>query len=263
MDPKNSQKFFQQVQIEYLIHELKTPISVIETGLRTLLEKKDKYGALTPRQEKTLRRSLRNSKKAREMLFDLLEIGRTEAGCIECSFFLPAQSVYETLLDCIESSSTDIFDFCAACDNQKDVFTVLSDNGIFLDIDSRLLNREMYQDEVKFRQIVGNLIKNALHHRKKRLEIWLRPDEDRLKIDVSDDGRGIAPAHHELIFQRYAQAPQSHNSPLQRKGHGLGLAGSLILARHLGGDIQIKSDKENGATFRLTLPFSGNADVGI
>jgi signal transduction histidine kinase len=42
---------------------------------------------------------------------------------------------------------------------------------------------------------------------------------------------------------------------VERKGHGIGLAGSLIMARSLGGDIEVSSRKGEGATFRLTLPL--------
>jgi hypothetical protein len=57
--------FFRDINVEFLIHELKDPISVIETAVRMLLEKPDKCGPLMTRQEKTLKRALRNSKKAR------------------------------------------------------------------------------------------------------------------------------------------------------------------------------------------------------
>src|SRR3989339_618414 len=95
-DPKT---FFREVQIEFLIHELKDPISVIETGIKTLLTKRDKYGSLSASQEKTLNRALRNTKKAWEMLNSLLEIGRSEAGCFISCRFQPAQVAYETLLE--------------------------------------------------------------------------------------------------------------------------------------------------------------------
>jgi signal transduction histidine kinase len=57
-----------------------------------------------------------------------------------------------------------------------------------------------------------------------------------------------------MIFKRYAQVKECSIVP--RKGHGLGLAGALILTRCLGGDIQIDSQKGQGAIFRLTLPLT-------
>ena len=61
--PKN---FFRELEIEFLLHELKDPIAVIETGVRTLLEKREKFGSLTPRQEITLKRILRKSIKTKK-----------------------------------------------------------------------------------------------------------------------------------------------------------------------------------------------------
>jgi signal transduction histidine kinase len=76
---------------------------------------------------------------------------------------------------------------------------------------------------------------------------------ERLAVAVVDDGPGIEPDHHELIFKRYAQVKEC--AMVERKGHGLGLAGALIMARSLGGDIEVVSRKGEGATFRLTLPL--------
>ena len=78
---------YREIEIEFLVHELKDPVSVIETGVRFLLENREKYGALTQRQEKTLQRMLRSARKARGMLHDILEIGRSKAGCFNsCRF---------------------------------------------------------------------------------------------------------------------------------------------------------------------------------
>jgi two-component system, OmpR family, sensor kinase len=75
-------------------------------------------------------------------------------------------------------------------------------------------------------------------------------------LEVSDDGPGIGAEHHEMVFRRYTQLKA--DDALSRTGHGLGLAGALILARSMGGTIEIISQKGKGATFRLTLPLALN-----
>ena len=95
--------FFREIQIEFLVHEMKDPVSIIETGARTLLEKKEKYGSLSDRQERTLKRILRNVKKTQTMLNDLLEIGRSEAGCFVCCSFSPGKVCLEALIDALET----------------------------------------------------------------------------------------------------------------------------------------------------------------
>jgi len=95
-------QFFRELEIQFLIHELKDPIAIIETGLRTLLERREKFGPLSPKQENTLKRTLRNTKKTRSMLNNLLEIGRSQSGCFICSHFRPAKSVFQTMKEALE-----------------------------------------------------------------------------------------------------------------------------------------------------------------
>ncbi len=244
--------FFREVEIQFLIHELKDPISIIETGARSLLEKADKYGALSERQEKTLKRVLRNTRKVWTMLDDLLEIGRSEAGCFVCCHFRPVRSVMQALLDAVETTSAPISDQLGADSQAGDIVGRLAQSGIFLELPAAIAAAELYQDETKFRQIIGNLFKNALYHRQQRIDIRMGIENDCFSIAVTDDGPGVEPEHHEFIFRRYAQVKECATVP--RKGHGLGLAGALILARCLGGNIELDSQKGKGATFRLTLP---------
>ena len=95
-------QFFRELEIQFLIHELKDPIAIIETGLRTLLEKREKFGPLSPKQENTLKRTLRNTKKTMSMLNNLLEIGRSQSGCFVCAFFRPAKSIFQIMKDALE-----------------------------------------------------------------------------------------------------------------------------------------------------------------
>jgi signal transduction histidine kinase len=246
-------QFFRELEIQFLIHELKDPISIIETGLRTLLEKRDKFGPLSPKQENTLKRTLRNTKKTRSMLNNLLEIGRSQSGCFILSRFLPAKSIFHIMKDALEIMTGPLAEEIGKYQAEKDIIELLSENGIMFGISPGLADVEMVQDEMKFGQIVGNLIKNALHHRRKQIEIKMAVENANLVLTVSDDGPGVDPEHQELIFRRYAQVQECSIVP--RKGHGLGLAGALILARCLGGDITIDSQKGRGALFRLTLPL--------
>ncbi len=257
-ETRYSEKFFRELQIEFLIHELKDPVSVIETGIRTLLEKREKYGDLSPRQEKTLKRTLRNSQKVRAMLYDLLEIGRSEAGCFNVCQFQPAKAAWDALMDALDILEGENFsEQCRGCRDQDEAVKILSDCGISLNIFPPAADTEIIQDETKFRQIVGNLIKNALHFRKEQIEIRIEQEDDYLYVEISDDGPGICPEHRQILFQRYRQFTQTESS-LQRKGHGLGLAASFILAKRMGGTIELNSKKEKGAVFRLILPV--NAD---
>jgi len=246
------EQFFREIEIQFLIHELKDPIAIIETGLRTLLEKQEKFGPLSAKQQNTLKRTLRNSVKARSMLNNLLEVGRSESGCFICSHFEPAKTVYQALKDSLEIMTGPLSEELGKYAAEKDALALLSQNGIALEFSARVQQIEMFQDEVKFRQIAGNLFKNALYHRRAQVKIMIDVEDENLIVAVSDDGQGVEPEHQDLIFKRYAQAKECSIVP--RKGHGLGLAGALILARCLGGNITLDSRPGQGATFRLALP---------
>ena len=131
----DSEKFFREVDIEFLIHELKDPVAIIETGLRTLLERREKYGPLTAKQDKTLHRTLRNTKKARAMLNNLLEIGRSQAGCFMPCQFNPAKSAYRALSDALETMAWGVFEQFCTYETKDDALKYLSKQGIFFSVD--------------------------------------------------------------------------------------------------------------------------------
>jgi two-component system, OmpR family, sensor kinase len=252
--------FFREVQVEFLIHELKDPLSVIETGVRTLLEKQEKYGPLSPRQEKTLARTLRNSQKARSMIYDLLEVGRAEAACHDCCRFDPAAATRAALLEALETQSGSLAERMDGLADRGGTMAELEGLGIFMDVGPGVAMMQLTQDETKFRSVIGNLIKNAIKYRRKRMDISLSLKEAWLQVSVRDDGPGIDPKHHDSVFRRYTKI--AADDGLVRSGHGLGLACSLILARSMGGDIDLESRRGRGAEFRLSLPVrSGFADI--
>ncbi len=245
--------FFKEIDIEFLIHELKDPVAVIETGVRSLLEKREKFGELSPRQERTLKRALRNCVKARGMLHGLLEVGRSENKQVLCGRFKPARVIQEILVESLETLSGKIAESLSGFSSHQEIMEFLATQGFEITTAARAREVEAFQDEIKFRQIVGNLTKNAIHHCKNQVKIVVDVDNDWLCVEVADDGPGIDPEHHGLVFQRYTQIGECQK--VKRKGHGLGLAGAFILARNLGGDIKIKSERGKGAIFYLYLPM--------
>jgi signal transduction histidine kinase len=198
-------------------------------------------------------RSLRNTRKAWGILNDLLEVGRSEAGCLACSRFVAVQALRQALKDALETVTGPACEAIGKYQDEAELNQLLTGNGIFIHVAPAAAAAEMFQDETKFRQIAGNLIKNALHHRRKRIDVGFATRAGTLELAVQDDGPGIEAEHHELIFKRYTQVKEC--ALVERKGHGLGLAGSLIMARSLGGDIHVASRKGEGAIFRLTIPL--------
>jgi CheY-like chemotaxis protein/anti-sigma regulatory factor (Ser/Thr protein kinase) len=112
-------------------------------------------------------------------------------------------------------------------------------------------------DAVKLRQVLVNLLGNAIRHTERgsvTLRVSSEPGSDdddvRLSFEVEDTGMGIAPEDHLRIFEPFVQL----GSPHQRAGSGLGLAISLQFVKLLGGTIQVRSAAGEGALFRVELP---------
>lgn len=110
-------------------------------------------------------------------------------------------------------------------------------------------------DRMAVEQILANLVENALKYlspeRAGDVRIEGRQAGRWVEIDVIDNGRGIAPADHERIFDLFRRAGTQDQA-----GEGIGLANVRALAYRLGGRVGVQSQLGEGATFTLTLPES-------
>jgi signal transduction histidine kinase len=249
----NQGQFFRELDTQILVHELKSPLSLIEATARTLLAPGSRLGPLTERQERALQRILRGAVRGRALVNHLLEIGRAESAQFDLASFDPVDAVLQIVLDAVESVDGDLAGRLSAQETDDRKLAVLSAAGINLSVAPGVENLTVHQDAVKFDLIVGNLVQNALRFRRQQLDVVLDREGDTLMVSVRDDGPGIAPDHHKVVFQRYKRVTAQDD--FERPGHGLGLAGALVLARRLGGDISLQSVPDQGATFRLSVPI--------
>lgn len=108
-------------------------------------------------------------------------------------------------------------------------------------------------DAAKVRQILSGLLSNAIKFTDRgRIRLRLEQRGDDVLVAVQDAGVGIAPEHHERIFEPFWQVEPSRTR--SRDGTGLGLSVARRLARLLGGDILVSSAPGVGSTFTLRLP---------
>ena len=117
-------------------------------------------------------------------------------------------------------------------------------------------------EAAKLRIVIQNLLSNAEKFtREGEIHLSARVLEDgRLAVRVSDTGPGIAPEHHEAIFDIFHQL-RPHDG--QTKGVGLGLALARRFARMMGGDIALESTVGQGSTFTVLLPPAGPAPAAL
>lgn len=113
-------------------------------------------------------------------------------------------------------------------------------------------------DRLSLEQIFTNLVDNAIKYRSPQRPLKISVTTKRaggfIEATVEDNGRGIAEADHERVFELFRRAGQQNQT-----GDGIGLAHVRSLARNLGGDISVRSELGKGSAFTLTVP----ADLSV
>jgi signal transduction histidine kinase len=214
-------------------HELRTPLNAILNITGLLLEHVD--GPLGAEQDRQVRFVREAATSLSEMVNDLLDLARIEAG----------RSV-------VRPTSFTVGDLFAAL---RGMFRALApSDAVALTFDDPSELPPLVTDEGKLSQILRNFIANALKFTERgeiRVTATLDPD-GRVTFAVADSGIGIAPEDQERIFEEFHQL----DSALQRKatGAGLGLPLSRKLAELLGGRVAVASTPGLGSCFTVTIP---------
>jgi signal transduction histidine kinase len=220
--------------LAYMSHEFRTPIGSIRSIARLLADHVD--GPLTPEQEKQVRFIQETAAEFSEMVDDLLDLAKVEAGRVS-----------------ISAAWFELVDLFAAL---RGMFRpMLTNPSVTLQFEEPEGVPSLFNDDRKLAQILRNFISNALKFTtagEVRVSA-IRNADDTVTFAVRDTGIGIAPEFHYAIFQDYSQI----DSPVQKRlrGTGLGLALSKRLAELLGGSVAMESALGLGSTFSVTLPI--------
>jgi signal transduction histidine kinase/ActR/RegA family two-component response regulator len=131
--------------------------------------------------------------------------------------------------------------------------------SIITDYDTDLTNLILDSDSTRIRQILSNLLSNALKFTEKgQINFGYRQsNENELVFFVRDTGIGINPENHQAIFDRFSKFTGTNESTFYA-GTGLGLAICSELVSLLGGRIWLDSHPGKGSTFYFTLPYEAN-----
>jgi len=226
-----------------MTHEFRTPLNAIQSLTDLLLDRTD--GDLTPEQEKQVTFIRRSAEDLSELVNDLLDLAKVEAGKIS----LRAQ---EFRIDALFGTLRGML---------KPMLAHNTSVSLIFEPADQL--PPMHSDDRRVSQVLRNLISNALKFTQTG-EIRVRAvaaEMDMILFSVTDTGIGIAEADQERIFQEWVQL----DNPLQRqvKGTGLGLPLSRRLAQLLGGTLVVKSSLGLGSTFYFSTPrtYSGPGEA--
>ena len=219
--------------LAYMSHEFRTPINSMRSITRLLLDRVD--GPLTDEQVRQVAFIQQNATEFAEMVDDLLDLAKVEAGRVEIS---PAWFEMVDLFSALRGMFK----------------PVLTNPAVSLVFEEPENVPKLYTDDRKLSQILRNFVSNALKFTPKgEVRVSARFEGDsRVTFSVSDTGIGIAPEYHRSIFEDFSQV----NSPLQKRlrGTGLGLSLSKKLAELLGGSVGLESEPGKGSVFSVTIP---------
>ncbi len=247
-----------EIKIELLIHDLKVPLSVIDAGVKSLLNRLDTYGPLTEKQKKVLKRVLRNTNNTKRIVNDVLELGRSSEGIMLYKDTSLSLMISEVLIEIFDLSDTSTAEGIKNSANLRETQHAVAVNGFKIIIEDDLWNKKLYLDENKIKQILRNLITNAIKFCSKSIEILCEIQKNSLILVVKDDGQGVAQADHKKIFNSYFTTGASCGTSINNivESHGIGLAGVLVLIKDMGGELILKSEAGQGAEFLVKVPIT-------
>ncbi len=226
--------------LSYMSHEFRTPLGSIRSIIRIMLDRLD--GPLTDEQERQVRFIQTSVAELTEMVDDLLDLAKVEAGRVTIS---PAWFEMVDLFSALRGMFKPI----------------ASSTTVSLIFEEPTGVPPIYTDDKKLSQILRNFISNALKFTENgEVRVTARLDDNGLvTFAVTDTGIGIAAEHLGEIFQDFVQV----NAPIQKRlrGTGLGLSLSRKLAIVLGGDVAVTSVLGEGSTFSVTIPTEFNGSL--
>jgi signal transduction histidine kinase len=223
-----------KVKTEFLAsmsHELRTPLSAI-LGFADLLVSSPKE-QLSPRARESLERIKRNGEHLLELINDVLDLAKAEAGRTD-----------------IRLAPTNVSQLARACVAEVESLRADKDLKLVVDAPEPI---EIATDAQRVRQILINLLSNAIKFTDQgEVTVSLRTTMADVRISVKDTGMGIPANALPELFQEFHQLEKGDGR--RYEGTGIGLALSRRLARAMGGEIEVRSLEKEGSTFTLILP---------
>lgn len=214
-------------------HEIRTPLTAI-LGFSELLMNDETTDSEKERFMEIIKRSGHNLST---VINDILDLSKIEANQLSIN-----KSVFS-----LSQLITDIQIWLQMKSTEKGLQLTLESRGDFSDY--------VYSDPIRIRQILSNLISNAIKFTKSgSVSVIYGVENGKLEFIVKDTGIGIPPEHIHLLFKPFSQGDSSIRK--QFEGTGLGLVISRNLAQVLGGNVElVESAPNKGSTFRITLGY--------
>ncbi len=213
-------------------HDLRAPLSAVAINVSML--KEGKKGALSEGVIKELSRVQTSANRLTELVGELLELEKLEAGKLN--------------LDLAPVAASDV------CEAAKELLLGLAQKNS-VKIRGPAGEALIHAEEKRMVQMIANLLSNAIKFSPEdgTVTISIATKGELAEIRITDEGPGIAPEERALIFDKFRQARTAES--IAAKGTGLGLAIVKALAESHGGEVGIESEVGRGSTFYVRVPL--------
>ena len=213
-------------------HELRTPLNAVLGFSEVLLEQM--FGDINERQEEYLRDIHSSGRHLLELLNEILDLSKVEAGRMELAY-----STVE-LAPLLENTASMLRERAGL-------------HGIDLRVDVDPGASTVYADELRLKQVVLNLMTNAVKFTGDGGSVAVRAVRGtaEIRISVTDTGIGVPEADRERIFESFQQGGRGAS---REEGTGLGLTLSRRIVELLGGEMWMESEVGVGSTFAFSIP---------
>jgi signal transduction histidine kinase/FixJ family two-component response regulator len=233
-----SLKMLDQLKSEFVAkvtHELRSPLSTIHEQLAMVL--KETSGHDTDVDQHLIERAKEKTHGLISLIGDLLDLSRIEAGGI-------SHNVQPIQVTDLLSSIVDFLGARTKAKNQRLTFEPSAEELPVISADPMALE-----------SIFGNLIANAINYSPEGGKIIVRAKKaagGQIEVQVADNGFGIAPKYHGMIFERFYRVKDDNTRFITGTGLGLPIVKGLVDG--MNGTITLDSDVGKGTTFTVTLP---------
>jgi signal transduction histidine kinase len=215
-------------------HQLRTPLTAIKGYLSMLLD--GDAGEIKVGQYDFIHEAYAGANRMVGLINDLLNVSRMETG----RFFIEPIEV-----DIVQATS----------EEAKQFATTAKEKGIYLRLDVVGKIPHVWVDEMKIRQVIMNLIDNAVHYTQKGgVTAKLYKDKHDLIFEVTDTGIGIPKEQQHKLFEKFYRADNARH--IRPDGTGLGIYLAKRVVEDHGGEIMFRSIENRGSTFGFKLPLS-------
>jgi len=230
---RREKKLMEENFITMVSHQLRSPLVAILQYFEVILG--GMVGEISGKQKEMIQKAQIRLENLMSLINDWLDVAKLDSGqIIDKLKLLSLKKVIKKVLE--------------------DMQPLARENDILLELRSSPGNENVLGDEESLKQVISNLVTNAIRYNKPKgkVVITIKENKDFIATEVQDTGIGIAKEHLPLIFDQFYRVSRAESQKVKGTGLGLSIAKKIVDAH--AGSIQVSSELGKGSTFTVLLP---------